>query len=271
MKATVLNPRKVIPNRANSGANRVVPQLLRGIALGCKFSLVAISLLAAIVSFGQTSSSSALGTIQGVVLDPTGKPLPDADVYVITDTSTSRWEYVSAVSDAKGSFILNALPQGSYYVYSRKINDGYADDFFALSATNPPHAMVNVVAGETTKTVIQRGPKCASLNLYVTDENGMPKTDYTLDFYRPDLGTSGGFGTSAEFPHGPKDPPMQADWPRGLKPLPVLVPLAPFRLTVNADGYEPWHYGGAKWQGNPGLITLKSGQTLNLTVRLRKK
>ena len=99
----------------------------------------------------------------------------------------------------------------------------------------------------------------------------MTKTDYTLDFNRVDLGKSGGFGTTPEFPHGPKDPPMLADWPRGLEPLPILVPSVPFRLTVDADGYEPWHYGGVNWQGKAGLMTLKSGETLSLTVRLRKK
>jgi hypothetical protein len=51
----------------------------------------------------------------------------------------------------------------------------------------------------------------------------------------------------------------------------MLVPPVPFRLTVQADGYEPWHYGGKNWARKAGLITLKSGQTLSLAVRLQKK
>ena len=266
-----MNPRKIIPNGASSGASGVAPLLLRSIALGCKFSLLTISLLAAIVSFGQTPSSSAPGSIHGVVLDPAGKPLPDADVYVITDARTSRLNFVSAVSDAEGSFELNALPPGSYYLHALKISAGYPDDFFNFAATDPPHPLVKVEAGKTTEAVIQKGPKCASLKLSVTDENGMPKIDYTLEFNRVDLGERGVFVTGPEFPHGPKDPPMRPDWPRGLEPLPILVPPVPFRLTVDADGYEPWHYGGANWGGKAGLIALKSGQTLSLAVRLRKK
>jgi hypothetical protein len=270
MAATVLNPRQIMPNGTSSADGGVTPHLLRSIALGCKFGLVTISLLAGIVSLSQTPPSSALGTIHGVVLDSTGEPLPDADVYVITDSHTSRLNYVSTVSDAEGIFVLNALPLGSYYLHANKVSAGYPDDFWSFSATDPPRLMVNVEAGKTTKAVIQKGPKCASLKLSVTDEKAMPRTDYTLEFNRIDLGETGVFRTTPEFPHGPQDPPMGPDWPRGLKPLPILVPPFPFRLTVHAEGYEPWHYGGANYTGKTGLLILKSGQTLALDVRLRR-
>jgi hypothetical protein len=49
-----------------------------------------------------------------------------------------------------------------------------------------------------------------------------------------------------------------------------MVPPVPFRLTVEAAGYEPWHFGGENWQGNGGLINLKSGQSLTLDIRLKR-
>jgi hypothetical protein len=50
----------------------------------------------------------------------------------------------------------------------------------------------------------------------------------------------------------------------------MMVPAVPFRVTVDAEGYDTWHYGGANWQGKAGLITLKSGQTMSLAVRLHR-
>lgn len=269
--AALLNPHMIIPNRTRSRPIGTAPRLFQYTTLGYKLSLLIISLFAASVSFGQTPSFSEPGTIHGVVFDQTGKPLSEADVYVITDTRTSRWECVSAVSDAEGSFVLQGVPPGSYYIYAHKNSAGYPDDFYAFFSTDPPRPWVKVEAENTTEVVIQKGPSSASLELSVTDENGMPKTDYTLQFNRVDLGKIGVFGTTPDFPHGAKDPPMRADWPHGLKPLPILVPPVPFRLTVNADGYEPWHYGGKNWAGKSGLITLKSGQNLTLAVRLCKK
>jgi len=49
------------------------------------------------------------------------------------------------------------------------------------------------------------------------------------------------------------------------------VPPAPFRATFEAKGYKPWHYGGDKWRGKEGVISLKSGEVLNLTIRLQRE
>ena len=48
-----------------------------------------------------------------------------------------------------------------------------------------------------------------------------------------------------------------------------MVPPVPFRLSVEAKGYATWHYGGEGWQGKAGLIVLKSGESLSLTVPLK--
>jgi hypothetical protein len=50
----------------------------------------------------------------------------------------------------------------------------------------------------------------------------------------------------------------------------LLVPPAPFRATFEAKWYEPWHYGDEKWRGKEGIISLKPGEVLNLTIRLQR-
>jgi carboxypeptidase family protein len=256
VKATVLNPPKIIPNGANSGARGVAPHLLRSLAQGCKFSLLTISLLAAIVSFGQTPSSSAqtttTGSVEGVVLDLQGKPIPGADVYALPEVDM-RILAASATTDSAGKFILQFLQPGGYFVYAYKESDGYPNGFFRFLTAPGGQTQVaaKVEAGQATTGVTMKLAKFAQLKFNVIDENGK-QVLATLTFTREDQPGDFITGTSEDN-------------------KPMLVPPVPFRLTVDRDGYEPWHYGGAKWQGKAGLIALKSGQSLSLAVRLRKK
>lgn len=95
------------------------------------------------------------------------------------------------------------------------------------------------------------GPKTSHLTLVITDPDGR-HTGASVIFTRDG------------FPQGIYRRGVGVDET-------VPVPAVPFRVTVEAEGYEPWHYGGAKWQGDAGLVNLKPGQTLSLDVRLRKK
>ena len=111
---------------------------------------------------------------------------------------------------------------------------------------------MKVEAGQTTPVTIKRGPRFARLIVHITDENGN-RIGAGLWLTREDQ---------------PGDPYI-----RGTDgEVSMWVPPVPFRVMVDDEGgHEPWHYGGVNWQSKAGLITLKSGQTLSLAVRLRKK
>ena len=204
--------------------------------------------LALVRGFGQTPPR--FGSIEGTVIDLNGKPVAGAGVKVDVN------ERSFTISDAAGKFTLRDMPSGDVYLYAYKESEGYPDQLFRFFTTRNPWVRAKVEAGRVTQGVtIQLGEKAAYLNIKMTDEKGAPLIGGQIEhmgliFTRDDQPGNFGHGTSGAET--------------------ILVPPVPFRLTAEADGYEPWHYGGENWQSNSGLITLKSGQTLNLDIRMRR-
>ena len=110
---------------------------------------------------------------------------------------------------------------------------------------------VAVKGGETTKGVILRiGARAAHLVYQVIDEDRKPIPGGSFVFNRLDQDNLYSIGVL-----GKGD---------------MLVPPDPFRVTFEAKGYRPWHYGGDNWQQSQGVISLKSGESLNLTIHLQR-
>src|SRR5579863_2389841 len=215
-----------------------------------------LALLFAVLScLGPLKSSAQItttGSVEGVVLDQQAKPIPDANVYANLEEDMRRPIAVTT-TDSAGKFLIRDLPAARVYIYAYKESDGYPNGFSAFFALPNDQSLVvmKVEAGQTTKITIKRGARSAHLKVHITDENGN-RMGAGLTLTREDQhGDNYIMGTDGE--------------------VSMLVPPVPFRAMVDADGYEPWHYGGANWQGKAGLIALKSGQTLSLDVRLRKK
>jgi Carboxypeptidase regulatory-like domain len=213
--------------------------MLRSISVGLAV------LMALATSFSQTGN----GRVEGVVLDQSGTPLPNATVFIGT---VARGP--STQTDREGRFVLEGVPVGTVGLHAYKVSDGYPYDMFAFfSMPGEKEPFVEVMAGQTVaNVVIQLGARAAFLSLYITDEKGSP-TEAELSFSRPDLGKTG------NYERGGKS-----------KEESLMVPPVPCRLTVEASGFEPWHYGGNEWQTDKGLVRLKSGQNLSLSVRLRR-
>jgi len=189
---------------------------------------------------------SGYGSVEGVVLDGMGKPLEGATVYDGAVAKSPRTQ-----TDAEGRFRLVDVPAGFVGLSAYKEDDGYPYDmfsFFTMPGEDLPK--FNLVAGQVrTGVVIHLGAKAAYLHLYISDERGVP-IDANLSFSRPDLGKYGNYHRSSK----PNDV--------------LLVPPVPFRLVVSAPGCKPWHYGGANWRAKDGLIHLKPGASLKLSIRL---
>lgn len=187
-----------------------------------------------------------------VVLDDRGQPLAGAHVVGIPEENFKA--EISTTSDARGTFTLTNVPTGLVYVGAYKESDGYPNAFFAFyNTSDQAWVKANVEAGGAAPyVVIKLGPKAAYLTIEITDQNGKP-VEAQLLFTRED-------GKEGSKPYSRSAPPANES---------VMVPPVRFRLTVQADGYESWHYGGQAWQGKDGLINLKSGEKLSLSVQLR--
>jgi hypothetical protein len=200
-------------------------------------------------SFAQTLPTT--GSVQGVVLDGQDKPIRDADVYAVP-AQDMRVLLASTHTDTEGKFSLQDLQPGVVFVYAYKESDWYPRAFARFFALPNDRSVVSakVEPGKAAEVTLKRVAKAARLKINVTDENGKPLGGYFV-FTREDEPGDYSMGASPEES--------------------ILVPPLPFRLTVGADGYADWHYGGANYAGKAGRITLKSCQTLTLAVRLRKK
>ena len=185
------------------------------------------------------SPSANSGSVSGIVLDGSGKPLPSATVYAMPETDMRRQFHTK--SNSEGEFVLGGLAEGSFFFSAFKESDGYPYNFFSffLSPGEKTPVKVQVRAGESTKDVkIQLGQRAARLDIQITTEDGKPVEGASLFFTRPDQ--PGRYGRGARAAES------------------ILVPPVPFHLEVQAKGYRVWQ----------DAVAPKPGETLALTIRL---
>jgi Carboxypeptidase regulatory-like domain len=198
-----------------------------------------------VVAAPQQPITSAASSLSGTVLDGDGKHVPGATVRAVLQSDYER--QFPATTDASGNFTLTGLPEGTFYLLAFKVSDGYPESFYSFfSRPGMKFPWVSLKEGAATEGVVIRlGAKAARINLNITSRDGTPQ-DAALAFTRPDMPESGSYkvGVSAK--------------------ASVLVPPVPFRLAVEAKGFKSWHYEA----NQTGLISLKPGEILNLSVRL---
>ena len=199
----------------------------------------------------QVTQQVKWGMVEGVVVDGDGKPLPDATITSYTQAKGVARDVMQYQVNGSGEFSLR-LPEGKVWLSAHKDSEGYPYAFFAFYLmSGQEFPSVEVKPGETTKGVVVRvGVKAAHLNYEVVDDDGKPVPG---GFVFSRLDQTEPYSTSA------------------LAKDDLLVPPAPFRATFQAKGYKPWHYGGDQWRGKEGVISLKSGEVLNLTIRLQRE
>lgn len=198
------------------------------------------------------------GTVTGIVLNSDGDGIPNANVYALL--ANNMKQRFGALTDDEGKFTISKIPVSdecnicrTIYVQAYKDSDGYPDKLYAFYHTvDTEVAKVEIHADKAPPFVtLKMGPKTAYLKMLISAEDGTP------------LGATVTF-TRDGFPHG--------IYKRGVGSSETIpVPTAPFRMTVEVDGYDPWHYGGPYWQGDAGVITPKSGETVSVLAMLHKK
>jgi hypothetical protein len=191
----------------------------------------------------QPPPTPATGAVQGIVVDQNGKPIVDARVVcTLCEFSPNR---PGTMSDAQGRFLLEGVPPGpEVSLNAANENEGYPDSSIAF-LKDREHTKVKVEAGKTTSGVVIQLMKAAMLELEITDHSGTPidADDLGLVLMREDHP-----GPEYELHSGAGSPHYS-----------MLVPLAPFRFTVQAKGYRPWP---------SELLNPRSGEVIKLTVRL---
>jgi hypothetical protein len=216
--------------------------------------LAAYLLSVATVCVGQAAQPTAevkWGTVEGVVLDSQGNPLPDATVTSYSQAKGVTRDVMQYQTNAHGEFSLR-FPEGKVWLSAHKNSEEYPYAFFAFYLMpKQVFPTVEVKAGATAKGVVVRvGAKAAHLNYEAVNEDGRLVAGSFI-FTRLDQAQS--YNTGA---------PAKDD---------LLVPPMPFRAEFEAKGYKPWHYGGDKWSEKEGIISLKSGEVLNLTIHLQRE
>jgi hypothetical protein len=187
--------------------------------------------------------------VAGIVLDAHGKPISGASVYCVCDI---RRRLPATTSDSAGRYKLEGIPPGDVVIHAYKESDWYPDDFFAFFKGLYPLGIVSVKEGKTTGNVtIRLGPKAGRINFIITDEEGR-HLGASLSITREDMPQDGAYGTGVKSPHS------------------MLVPPVPLRVTIEPpavapggirEDFETWH---------SGVITPRSEETLEITVRLKR-
>jgi hypothetical protein len=236
------------------------------------FRTLLVTLLMATASLSQTPSSltSGTGSVKGVVIDADGKPVAEAIVF-ISKVSTQEGivpmggriplEAVTAKTNTEGSFTFSNFPVAynvSLDAYQESAGyPGKLGSFYGYLRTKTSPSTFDVATGQKVQgIVIQFTARAAYLRFDISDENGKP------------LNASGDFLLPGPELSRPNRPFNMSTGINAKETMPV--PSVPFWLNVNAPGYEPWHYGGERWQEKEGLITLRPGETLTLPIQLKK-
>src|SRR5215510_1584554 len=193
--------------------------------------------------FSQAPGNQTTGTIEGVVRDLQGNPVPQATLRAFDSRNKPRGAEI--VADPSGKFAFRNLRPDTYSIYAFKESAGFPYSFFFFFATSGKERRnVTVTAGQTVRDVVfELGPKHPTIHLTILNEQG--KTDQAaLQFIRrdhPDLPYSRSAAAIGE---------------------PYLVPPnIPFRVVVKADGYAPW---SSEW------MNVKSDETLSIPAGLKK-
>lgn len=213
-----------------------------GLALLLSLNLVSV----------QEARRQTLGMVEGIVRDLNGTAIPEASVYALNETEMRK--RITTTADSNGKFVLRNVPPGTFHIHAYKESAGYPDSFFSFFATSKKAwQQVIVESGRTTGgIIIELGPKYATLKLSIHNESGEP-VGSALTFTRTD--------------------DLQRPYSRGSNgdgDTTLLVPPVPFRLKVEAKGYETWNYGGESGGTKNNLIELRSGETFSVEVRLKR-
>jgi len=184
------------------------------------------------------------------VFGPDDEPLAHAPVEAEPEDGDNFHRRLTMTTNA-GTFIINGVPPGTFHVWAWKGDLGYSQDmgspFYTVPGRQSP--TVTVAPRDVAMADIHLGPKNGDVNIVITDERGNP------------------IPSSAHVVVSRPDVPERLEKDVRNRAF-IAVPPTPIRLSVDAEGYAQWHYGGDNWQEEKGLLTVGPGEIFDLKVQL---
>ena len=128
--------------------------------------------LAPSLFFSQSPGNQTTGTIEGVVRDLQGNPVPQAALLAFDSRDKPRG--AKTVADPSGKFAFRNLPPDTYTIYAFKESAGFPYSFFFFFATSgKERRKITVAEGQTVRDVVfELGPKHPTLHLTILNEQG---------------------------------------------------------------------------------------------------
>jgi hypothetical protein len=197
----------------------------------------------------QQPTSLSSGSIDGIVVDEKGNPLPRAEV--TPDDGSPKGSLVPYyLADAQGHFHIAGLHPGTWMLLGRKLDDGYMDQImgFAFLEGNYP-LRVHVNAGAMTSgTILRLGPKGAFVHIELIDA-ATNKPIPVLQIRMEQVSTPGNFLESS------KDTPAD-----------LLIPPTKVSVSISSPGYETW----VAFEEGHSYVTFRSGEHRTFLVNLNR-
>jgi hypothetical protein len=202
------------------------------------FTLLAAS---AILLAGQPAASAqtALGSIEGVVVDTDNAPVAGATVYPVSGPAGTGRSH-AALTNADGRFRIEQMVPGTYKLSAFKVEDGYADTAIPFYE-QPEHPLTSVTVSSATENAdlsIQLGARCGILHIDLSDAvSHNPITSGVLVMQQRNL----------------RSAVLQGD-----KSFPgdFLVPPVDVSVEISRAGYTNWHLS----QNGHDYVTLRPGE-----------
>ena len=141
-----------------------------------------------ILPIGLRVAQQLPGSLQGFVVDATGKAVSNAIVYALPELNMMR--QIRTTADSEGRFVFKGLPEGFVYVDAFNQRDGFPYNFFAFFNQDGRSATkIEVKAGAPAPdVVINLGQTAAKITITLTDADGVPiKKSMALSFRRDEM------------------------------------------------------------------------------------
>jgi hypothetical protein len=136
----------------------------------CALAVVSFAVMLFCLSGTALHSQTALGSIEGVVVNAENAPVAGVTVYPVSGPAGTGRSH-GATTNADGRFRIEQLVPGTYQLSAFKVEDGYADGADAFYA-QADHPLPNVTVDSATQhadTSIALGARCGILHLDVSD------------------------------------------------------------------------------------------------------
>jgi len=197
-------------------------------------------------------AAQTVGTINGVVIDPDGNPVPDARVRLADAPVRAMNIEKTTPTGTDGKFVIGNVKWGTYTLQAMKPEEGYPDPFVLMYRYHvvQPTATVSP-AQPVADIVVPIGPKAGQLRISIADAaTGKELDSATMTLVRRD------------------DEFVKTSIP--VAGAPVLVPAETLLvIAIHVDGYSDWYYPGRTVRGLAEPISLGSGEQKTLRVRLQ--